>query len=72
MASYLVAAIGKQHAVLAQCFAEKQESAIDAVNAIFSDMFGEVAEFHCIDEKAMPGLWIEGSPDYIRRVLKGK
>jgi hypothetical protein len=65
--SFLIAAIGANHAVLAQCFANTESDACKAIAALFLDDKGaQATEIACIDTGAMPGLWMPADPQYLR------
>jgi hypothetical protein len=66
---YMVSVIGNTRAVLASCFANTREQAESACAALFVDAFGQNGEATAFDEGATPGIWIEGSPEYVRSVL---
>ncbi|BAG43333.1 hypothetical protein [Burkholderia multivorans] len=66
---YLVAVIGQTKGVLASCFASTKERAETACAAMFVDTFGEYGRATAFDEGAATGIWIEGSPEYIRSTI---
>ncbi|HEF4739573.1 hypothetical protein KTE29_03785 [Burkholderia multivorans] len=66
---YMVAVIGQTKGALASCFANTRERAESACAALFVDTFGEAGEATAFDEGAKPGIWIEGSPEYIRSIV---
>ncbi|WP_186200623.1 hypothetical protein [Burkholderia gladioli] len=66
---YLVAVTSQTKGVLASCFADTKERAEVAVKALFVDTFEEDGDAIAFDEGATPGIWIEGSPEYIRRAI---
>lgn len=71
-ASFLVAAIGTDRGVLAQCFAGDEAQAKAAVEALVMDTLGEGFNVEVIDREAEPGLWLEGSAEYIKGVLRDR
>ncbi|KVC81419.1 hypothetical protein [Burkholderia ubonensis] len=66
---YLVAVIGKTKGVLMSCYDHTEAHARSACAALFVDAFDEDGEAAVIDEGAKAGLWLEGSPEYIRSVI---
>lgn len=70
--SFLVAAIGNVRGVLAQCFARDETQAKAAIEALTMDSMGGAFKVEVIDREAAPGLWLEGSAEYIKGVLRDR
>ncbi len=70
--SFLVAAIGNVRGVLAQCFARDETQAKAAIEALTMDSMGGTFKVEVIDREAAPGLWLEGSAEYIKGVLRDR
>ena len=70
--SFLVAAIGNVRGVLAQCFARYETQAKAAIEALTMDSMGGTFKVEVIDREAAPGLWLEGSAEYIKGVLRDR
>lgn len=66
---YLVAVTGNTKGVLTSCFAETRAKAEAACEALFVDTFNQPCTAKAFDDGAKPGIWLEGSPEYIRSVI---
>jgi hypothetical protein len=70
--SYLVLAVGKQRAAIAQCFAQSEAHAEAAVSALAADSFGEACTTKVFDRGACPGFWLDISMEAAQAILRGE